>query len=883
MSLEETAAAAQKGNTYELPASAGRWLAGVLTIARHEGRLLIYSPLTLIFQVWFLLALAILIFLVAEFYATDLAAFDLQWTFLPWVSLIMVPALAMRAFAEGPGDRGLELTFSLPLPISAIVVGKWLAGSAVLLVTLALTAPFAWTVAYLGEPDWGRAASGYVGAALLLFGFYAIALTAAAAMRDHVTAYIVGLGALTLVLLLGWDSVTRFATSEAFAPLITNLIMLSPKHWLDRMAEGRIEAAALAYFLILIVLPLGLATQLLEQRRSGQSYSRAFLGLALLWTGTGLILMLSAARLPFFLDLTEEREFTLHRETMAVAKNAPEGIRIDFFYSDDEAPIPARIRLHATRIRNLLGRIAGYSRGHITLVSHRTVEHGEAAETALTAGLKRVPMTSGESFLLGAVFRYGDRHGVIPYFDEARAELLEYDLALAIDTLSRPKTPKIGILSPLLQSSHAEAPRPGLAIIEDLKRHYDVAVIPHFSDTLPDGLDALIVIDAAVLKQQMLYAIDRHLMLGRGLIVMLDPYPRFNLANRVVNPEPGREINDISDLLQHYGARYVGDRVVGDSELAAPVTGTGGRQLSYPFWLRAGREVLSKAHPVTTSLNELLFSEAGRFEQSGYGANWRPLVKSTERAGSLPRSAFKDGGSEELAARFRPEENKKNPAVVAAALSGRFSSAFKGGPARAASGDAKRDHPTHTDRASVFVIADADWLFDPMALQSLDIGGRTLTRPLNDNAAFLLNMAEMATGNPSLIGIRSRSRVKRTFSLIEDILKEAQQRYQAEEAQYVARITRVEDSIKGILDLTGAKSVEELPDELAQSVSELTTKLLPFRRELNRVRSSMRERVETISTQLTAFNLIAGPMLAILLWACTRWRRRRATGAAEVT
>ena len=264
------------------------WFSACLTVARNEGRLLIYAPLTLIFQVWFLVALSIAIFLVADFYDAGVATFDLQWTFLPWVTLIMAPALAMRAFAEGPGDRSLELTLSMPLPSGAIVAGKWLAGSAVLLVTLALTAPFAWTVAYLGEPDWGRAGTGYVGAALLLSGFYAIALTAAAATRDHVTAYIAGLGALTLVLLLGWDSVTRFATSEAFAPLITNLIMLSPKHWLDRMAEGRIEAAALAYFLILIVLPLGLATQLLEQRRSAKSYyGRAFVGLALLWTGTG--------------------------------------------------------------------------------------------------------------------------------------------------------------------------------------------------------------------------------------------------------------------------------------------------------------------------------------------------------------------------------------------------------------------------------------------------------------------------------------------------------------------------------------------------------------------------------------------------------------------
>ena len=60
-------------------------------------------------------------------------------------------------------------------------------------------------------------------------------------------------------------------------------------------------------------------------------------------------------------------------------------------------------------------------------------------------------------------------------------------------------------------------------MLEDLKRNYDVAIIPHFSDELPDGLDALIVIDARILKRSMLYSIDQHLMAGRGLIVMLEP------------------------------------------------------------------------------------------------------------------------------------------------------------------------------------------------------------------------------------------------------------------------------------------------------------------------------------------------------------------------
>lgn len=874
MSLEQTAAAPQK-RTYEAPALAGRWLAGVLTVARHEGRLLIYSPLTLIFQVWFLLALAILVFLVGEFYATDLATFDLQWTFLPWVALIMVPALAMRAFAEGPGDRGLELTFSLPLPISAIVIGKWLAGTAVLLTTLCLTVPFVLTVGYLGEPDWGAALSGYLGAALLLASFYATALLASASTRDYVTAFVTGLGALMILILLGWDAVAKVLEGSASAPIVSSFVSLSPKYWFDRFAEGRIELAGLIYFLLIITLTLGLAAWLLATRLTSHTGKPWAWGSLLLWAGAVLLLVLLATRLPFFLDLTDEREFTLHRETIAVAEQAPDRGVIDVYYSQNDAAIPARIRQHAKRVRNLLQQIVSRSGGRLTMTEHRTVEYGEAAESAVAAGVRRVPMTSGESFLLGAVFRHGERLGVIPYFDEERAEFLEYDLALAIASLGRKKTPRIGVLTPLLRARNAKEPRPGFAILEDLKRHYDVAVIPQFADVLPDDLDALVVIDAPILKRRMLYAIDQHLMRGRGLIVMVDPYPRLNPANRMLKLEPAAEINDISDLLLKYGARYKSDDVVGDASLAAPVSGADGRMMNYPFWLRVGKDNLSARHPVTASLNELLFAEAGSFEYGSNAANWEPLVETTRATATLPRSSFKKGNSEALAAAFDPKSGD-GAALIAAAFSGPMESAFAEVDEEAGV-NAGTTHLPRTDTANLFVVADADWLFDPLSSQVVELGDRAIARPLNDNATFLLNMTEFATGSPGLIGIRSRTTLRRPFTRVARILSASQDHYRAEEAQYIARITQVEERIAKVLEMTGAARVEQLPQELMQQVNDLRTKLIPFRRELKKIRRAMREEVERLGFRLTVFNLLGGPLLAILLSRMLHWRRRSAS------
>ena len=85
-------------------------LAGTSAVFRHELRLLLYQPLSYLFQVGFLAVLAASVFLIADFYATDEASIRPLLVFLPWVALILVPALAMRAWIEDHSDRSMELT-----------------------------------------------------------------------------------------------------------------------------------------------------------------------------------------------------------------------------------------------------------------------------------------------------------------------------------------------------------------------------------------------------------------------------------------------------------------------------------------------------------------------------------------------------------------------------------------------------------------------------------------------------------------------------------------------------------------------------------------------------------------------------------------------------
>ena len=123
---------------------------GVSAVLRHELRLLFFAPLTYLFQAAFLLALNAFIFLVANFYGSDETTLRLMLVFLPWVSLVLVPALSMAAWTDSHTSREIELLYSLPVSPTAVVLGKFAAGYLLLLLTLFMTLPFASTVAYLG-------------------------------------------------------------------------------------------------------------------------------------------------------------------------------------------------------------------------------------------------------------------------------------------------------------------------------------------------------------------------------------------------------------------------------------------------------------------------------------------------------------------------------------------------------------------------------------------------------------------------------------------------------------------------------------------------------------------------------------------------------------
>ena len=832
-------------------------------VMRHEVRLAFHSPMSYVLALGFVLGMSIAIFAVGEFLSANEASVRLFTLFLPWVAIVFVPALAMRAWSAGHDDRGLEFAMSLPLGDGALVTGKFLAGLVVLVFVLLLAAVFPATVIYLGEPDPGATAGAWLAALLLLAAFHAVALGAAAMTVDATAAFVAGACALFALVIAGTDGVARRLDDWLPAWSVDMVASLGPRRWIEELASGRIGAGSLAYFGVMLVLALAIARGLVASRRAAAP-TRAMV----LRAAGGLIVLaaaLGAATSPAerwggFIDISEEREHTLSPGTRAIVESLPGEVSATLFWSADQAGIPSVIRTHARRAGVMLDAIARSSRGKLVVHRRDPRPDSETEIAALGTGMRRVSMTSGDAFFLGVELRHGNRALPVPYLDVDRAQLLEYDIASALSVLVRERTPSAAVLSPLVAPTAVETGREGLSFLAELRSTGDLAVVPYFADALPADLDVLLVIDAPVLKRSMLRSIDRFVARGGTLIVLLDPFARFSRASRRTRPAPSDELDDITDLVAAFGFRFDVGEVVGDEAFAAPVSIGGAGATGYPFWIRVPKAGLAASHPVTGALRELLFAEPGALDIDA-GRGIVPLAVTSARAGVLARERFPDAAAETLASEFVPGEGSR---VLAAFASGPFPSAVTGAPG--------------AETARVFVVADVDWIFDPFSVEVADAAGGSLTRPINDNRAFLLNMVAFGSGAAPLAEIRSRGQLRRPFTRIERLFREGEADTRDELASLARRIAEGERHIEKLIAASGATSPERLRGEIAVTVTELRRGLLPLRLREREIRAGIRAGVDALQARVIAVNLAAPVVLVAILAGIVAWRRRRVRG-----
>ena len=97
------------------------------------------TPIAFVFLVIFLVSMGVFTFYVGHFFDTGVADLTIFFSYHPWLYLFLIPALAMRLWAEEKRSGSIELLLTLPLPVWATVLGKFLAAWAFAGLALFLT------------------------------------------------------------------------------------------------------------------------------------------------------------------------------------------------------------------------------------------------------------------------------------------------------------------------------------------------------------------------------------------------------------------------------------------------------------------------------------------------------------------------------------------------------------------------------------------------------------------------------------------------------------------------------------------------------------------------------------------------------------------------
>lgn len=226
------------------------------------------TPLAYVFILIFLVLSGVFTFYLGGFFESGQANLSAFFNFHPWLYLFLVPAIAMRLWAEERKSGTIELLMTLPITRFDAVTGKFLAAWVFAGLALLLTFPMIITVNYLGEPDNGAILTGYIGSWLLAGAYLAIGSCMSALAKNQVIAFILAVSVCFLFIVSGFPMVLDGFSGWAPQWLVDAVASLSFLTRFDAISKGVIDLRDLLYFLTLIAAWLAATAVVIDLKKA---------------------------------------------------------------------------------------------------------------------------------------------------------------------------------------------------------------------------------------------------------------------------------------------------------------------------------------------------------------------------------------------------------------------------------------------------------------------------------------------------------------------------------------------------------------------------------------------------------------------------------------
>jgi len=571
-------------------------------------------------------------------------------------------------------------------------------------------------------------------------------------------------------------------------------------------------------------------------------------------------------------DLTENGLYTLSEGTSNILANLQEPVTLYLFFSEEASRDLPQVRSYARRVDELVDEFVNHSNGKLTLKRINPAPFSEQEDQATAFGLQAVPVgATGATLYLGiAGSNPVDDIQAMPFLQPSKEKFLEYDLAKMISSLGNPERMTIGLLSSLSMepgfNPATQSPQEAWVVYDQLGQLFEIQQIQP-GESLPEGLDVLLLVHPRNLGENTLYEIEQFVLGGGRLIAFLDPFAesdRGNPNDPMAQMQAG-SASSLGGLLEAWGVVFDPSRVLGDLQYGAGTTGS--RHIGI---LSVPADGMNDENIVTADLELVNFSSSGWFEPvSDAKTTFEALVQSSENAAPMDASRL----------RFltNPADlmNGFNPTAERYALAARVS-----GPASASMQAPEGMEASHVAAAAegginVLLFADTDLLTDWMWVQKQQFFGENLVTAFADNGSLVVNAVDNMLGNRDLINIRTRASSGRPFERVDKIRVAAEKSYRATEERLQMELEETERKLTELQAAKGESEITVISPEQQVEIQRFVDRKFEIRRELRQVQHDLQRDINQLGTRLKLLNIALIPAAVMVAALAYGYRRRK--------
>lgn len=571
-------------------------------------------------------------------------------------------------------------------------------------------------------------------------------------------------------------------------------------------------------------------------------------------------------------DLTENKLFTLAAGTREIVEDIDEPINLYFFFSEKASEDLTTLRAYANRVRELLQEYALLADGKINLQLIDPEPFSDAEDRAAAFGLQGVPANSaGDELYFGlAATNALDDQQVIEFFQPDKEEFLEYEISKLIQNLLVQSKPKVGLLSTLKVQGDIDMntfqTTPAWVVIDQIDQASELQTIAPDAESLPAGLDLLVLIQPRGLGESLLSSIDQFALSGGRILVFVDPLAEMDQSQ--VNPMMGMSGAESSidfPLLAGWGVLLRKDVVLGDAQQALTVSGADGQPVRHLSILGLQAQNFNIEDVTLSSLETINVSTAGILDVLDQRSTQVDvLMASSEYAMPIERLRLKMlGDPSELLPDFKAT-GLVYPVVVR--ITGSATSQYP----VTVDGD---DSVLNTGHLNVIVVADTDILTDRLWVQLQDFFGQRIVSPWANNGDFVTNAVDNLTGSSALISIRSRGRFSRPFEVVQDLRREAEASYLNSANDLQSQLAETERQLGELESSRDEQNLLSLSPEQEATLVRFQQEKLRIRKALRNVRHQLDKDIEMLGSTLKFMNIVLMPLVLIFILLVLKYLR----------